>query len=121
MNFSEFLKKQMHNTNESKMKYDALAMAKETHTALAEITFIDMLSVMSNDNPAKKEIQALEKELNDLTTKVGAFIQKYIPDVGEEDLEGKDDKVKDKDDEDEDDEDKVKDKDDEDEDKGSKK
>ena len=69
--------------SESEMKYHALSMAKEIHTNLAKITFIEMLSVMDPSNPAKKEIQSLETELNDLTTKVGNFIQKYIPDVAD--------------------------------------
>lgn len=70
---------------ESEMKFQALSMAKEIHTALASITFIEMLSVMSGDNPAKKEVQELETALNLLTTEVGEFIQKYIPDVADAD------------------------------------
>lgn len=68
---------------ESEMKYQALAMAKELHTALAELTFIEMLSVMDPNNPAKKEVQELETMINKLTTDVGEFIQKYIPDVAD--------------------------------------
>ena len=68
---------------ESPMKFQALSMAKEIQTTLASISFIEMLSVMNSDNPAKKEVQALETELNDLTGKVGVFIQKYIPDVAD--------------------------------------
>jgi DNA repair exonuclease SbcCD ATPase subunit len=71
--------------SESEMKFQALAKAKELHTALATITFIEMMSLMSTDNPAKKEVQALETKLNDLTTEVGEFIQKYIPDVADAD------------------------------------
>jgi hypothetical protein len=72
--------------SESEMKFQALAKAKEIHTSLATITFIEMMSLMSTDNPAKKEVQALETELNDLTTRVGEFIQKYIPDVADADV-----------------------------------
>lgn len=79
MGFKEFTEEGQLN----EMKYQALAMAKEIHSSLAQTTFIEMLSVMSTDNPAKKEVQALETELNDLTTKVGEFIQKYIPDVAD--------------------------------------
>lgn len=68
---------------ESEMKFQALAKAKEIHTALATITFIEMMSLMAADNPAKKEVQELETKLNDLTTEVGEFIQKYIPDVAD--------------------------------------
>jgi len=71
------------NLGESEMKYQALAMAKELHTALAELTFIEMLSVMDPNNPAKKEVQELETMINKLTTDVGEFIQKYIPDVAD--------------------------------------
>ena len=80
------------------MKFQALAKAKEIHTALASITFIEMMSLMSTDNPAKKEVQALETELNDLTARVGEFIQKYIPDVA--DAEAGDDSEVEVDDED---------------------
>lgn len=68
---------------ESEMKYQALAKAKEMHTALATISFIEMMSLMATDNPAKKEVQELETKLNDLTTEIGEFIQKYIPDVAD--------------------------------------
>lgn len=71
------------NIKESEMKFQALAMAKEIHTNLASITFIEMLSVMSPDNPAVKEVQDLETKLNQLTGEVGEFIQKYIPNVAD--------------------------------------
>lgn len=84
------LKKEL--LNESEMKFQALSMAKDLHNKLAGLTFIDMLAVMSPENPAKKEVQALETAINALTTEVGDFIQKYIPDVadaeaGAEDME----------------------------------
>lgn len=66
---------------EGEMRFQALAMAKEVHNQLASTSFIDMLAVMAPENPAKKEVQELEGKINDLTTAVGAFIQKYIPDV----------------------------------------
>lgn len=71
---------------ESEMKFQALAMAKELHNRLAGLTFIDMLAVMSPTNPAKKEVQDLETQINAITTEVGAFIQKYIPDVADADV-----------------------------------
>jgi hypothetical protein len=85
----------------NEMKYQALAMAKEIHSSLAQTTFIEMLSVMSTDNPAKKEVQALETELNDLTTRVGEFIQKYIPDVADAEA-GDDSEIEDEDEDEED-------------------
>lgn len=69
--------------NENQMKYEALSIAKNLHTSLAELTFIEMLSVMDPSNPAKKEVQELETQLNKLTTDVGTLIQKYIPDVSD--------------------------------------
>lgn len=72
-------------TSITEMKFQALAMAKQIHTSLASITFIEMLSVMSTENPAKKEVQELETKLNELTAEVGEFIQKYIPDVADAD------------------------------------
>lgn len=71
---------------ENEMKFQALAMAKELHNKLAGLTFIDMLAVMSPDNPAKKEVQNLETAINALTSEVGEFIQKYIPDVADADV-----------------------------------
>lgn len=68
-------------TSLTEMKFEALSKAKQIHTELAKITFIEMMSLMNPDNPAKKEVQNLETELNVLTTKVGEFIQKYIPDI----------------------------------------
>jgi len=67
--------------DEKEMKFQALAIAKELHNKLASTSFIDMLAVMSPENPAKKEVQGLETKINDITTEVGEFIQKYIPDV----------------------------------------
>ncbi len=78
---------------ESEMKFQALSMAKEIHTALASITFIEMLSVMNPENPAVKEVQDLETKLNELSSEVGQFIQKYIPDVADADA-GDDSEIK---------------------------
>lgn len=66
---------------QASMKYQALAMAKEVHSNLAELSFVEMMGVMSPDNPAKKEVQELEKQLNELTRQVGDFVIKYMPDV----------------------------------------
>ena len=67
--------------NENEMRYQALEIAKNIHTELAQLSFIEMLAVMNPQNPAKKEVQALEGKINDLTNEIGDFIQKYIPDV----------------------------------------
>ena len=67
--------------NEGEMKYQALAMAKEVHSALADLSFVEMLGVMSPDNPAKKEVQELEKKINELTAEIGDFVIKHMPDV----------------------------------------
>lgn len=75
----------MKKIHENEMKFQALGMAKELHSQLAELTFLEMLAVISPDNPAKKEIQSLETKLNDLTSEIGDFIQKYIPDVADAD------------------------------------
>ena len=97
MNF----KKLINNINEGDMKFQALAMAKELHTQLGALTFIDMLAVMNPDNPAKKEVQELETKINELTTEVGAFIQKYIPDVADADVGDLEDEPPEDDDEEE--------------------
>lgn len=77
----DYLKENSTELNEANMKFEALAMAKELHTQLATISFIDMLGMMNPDNPAKKEVQELETKINDLTNDIGEFIQKHIPDV----------------------------------------
>jgi hypothetical protein len=89
--------------SEGEMKFQALGIAKELHNKLAQLTFIDMLAVMSSDNPAKKEVQELETKVNALTTEVGAFIQKYIPDVADAEIGDLEDE-EDEDDEDEEEE-----------------
>jgi hypothetical protein len=71
--------------NESDMKYQALAMIKDIHTQLAQISFVDVMAIMNPDNPAKKEIQSFETKINDLTTDIGQLVQKYIPDVADAD------------------------------------
>lgn len=68
---------------ESEMKFQALAMAKEIQTTLAGISFIEMLSVMSPDNPAVNEVKDLESKLDMLASEVAQFIQKHISDVGD--------------------------------------
>lgn len=80
MKFRDFINQDTH-INEGEMRYQALAMAKEVHSQLADLTFVEMLSVMNPNNPAKKEVQELEKKLNDLTREVGDFVIKYMPDV----------------------------------------
>lgn len=86
MRFSDLCKQNdQSDLNENSMKYEALSIAKQLHTSLAELTFIEMLSVMDPANPAKKEVQELETKLNTLTSEVGDFIQKYIPDVSDAD------------------------------------
>lgn len=94
--------------SESEMKYQALSMAKELHSALAALTFIEMLSVMDPKNPAKKEVQELETMINQLTTNVGEFIQKYIPDVADAETGEVDELPDEESDEDEDLKDKIK-------------
>lgn len=68
---------------ESEMKFQALAMAKEIQTTLAGISFIEMLSVMSPDNPAVSEVKDLESKLDMLAGEVSQFIQKHISAVGD--------------------------------------
>lgn len=98
MKFRDIISGKGRPLSESEMKFQALAMAKEIHTTLAGITFIEMLSVMNPDNPAVKEVQDLETKLNQLSAEVGEFIQKYIPDVA--DAEAGDDSDIEMDDED---------------------
>lgn len=82
MKFRDYISNNEQNKlDEASMKYQALAMAKEVHSELAELSFVEMMGVMSPDNPAKKEVQELEKKLNELTREVGDFVIKYMPDV----------------------------------------
>jgi hypothetical protein len=97
MKFRDLIENKPAPMSEADMKFQALAMAKELQNNLAGLSFIDMLAVMAPDNPAKKEIQDFETAINDLTTEVGEFIQKYIPDVADADIGDLDD-TNDKDD-----------------------
>lgn len=69
--------------NENEIKFQALAVMKEIHSALAELTFVDVIAVMREENPLRKDVTALEKELNDLTTKVGDFVTNNLDDAVE--------------------------------------
>jgi len=78
MNFRDLLK---NNIDESEIKFQALSVMKEMHSNLADITFLDVLAVMSEDNPLKKDVQKLEIELNTLTKNVSDFIEKNMNDA----------------------------------------
>ena len=76
--FKQFLQNDI---NENEIKFEALAIMKEIHSALAELSFVDVIAKMREENPLKKDINALEKELNELTTKVGQFVTDNLEDA----------------------------------------
>lgn len=78
MNFRDLLR---NNVNESEIKFQALSVMKEMHSNLADITFLDVLAVMAEDNPLKKDVQKLEVQLNTLTKNVSDFIEKTMVDA----------------------------------------
>lgn len=69
--------------DESEIKFQALANMKEIHSALAELTFLDVIQVMREENPLKKDVQKFEEELNALTEKVGKFVTDNMKDAVE--------------------------------------
>ena len=85
MKFRDLLKKDIEvhtqEVNENEIKFEALAVMKEIHSALAELSFVDVIAKMREENPLKKDVNALEKELNALTTKVGEFVTNNLEDA----------------------------------------
>jgi hypothetical protein len=82
-------------TNEKDMRFEALQMLRQTQAALTEINFLEVISLMRPENPHKKTILQFEEDLNDLTNRIGAFIQEAKNDVeyeGEEEPEEPEDK-----------------------------
>ena len=68
---------------ENEIKFEALAVMKEIHGQLAELTFVDVIAVMREENPLRKDVTALEVELNELTNKVGQFVTDNLDDAVE--------------------------------------
>jgi len=58
------------------IKYTALQLLRETQAELTRINFLEVISLMSPNNPNIKEIYGYEESLNDITNKIGEFIQK---------------------------------------------
>jgi len=97
MKFKFFLERKEDFEQDNDVKYQALTIAKNVHTRLAKLSFIDMLYLMNSDNPAKSEIKEIEAELNQLTNKVGAFIEKHFHNISKtlNNEEKSEDKLKD--------------------------
>lgn len=74
---------EMFELSENEIKFKALTVMKEIHAHLAELTFVDVISVMREENPLRKDIGAFEKELNELTNKVGQFVTDNLDDAVE--------------------------------------
>lgn len=67
--------------SENEIKFEALSVMKEIHSQLAELSFVDVIAVMREENPLRKDVTVLEKELNDLTNKVGQFVTDNLADA----------------------------------------
>jgi hypothetical protein len=65
---------------EAEVKFQALAVMKEIHSALADLSFVDVIAKMREENPLRKDVTELEKELNELTNKVGQFVTDNLAD-----------------------------------------
>ena len=68
-------------TNETDMRFEALQMLRATQASLTELNFLEVISLMRAENPLKKDVLKFEEDLNDLTNRIGAFIQKAKNDV----------------------------------------
>ena len=68
-------------TNETDMRFEALQMLRATQASLTELNFLEVISLMRTENPLKKDVLKFEEDLNDLTNRIGAFIQKAKNDV----------------------------------------
>lgn len=97
------MKKFSNYLTESKVKFEALNVMKEIQTTLSGLTFLDVIAVMREENPLRKEVHELEAMLHELTGKVGDFIADNIEDavdVTDDDRKNKvDNAVKDAEDE----------------------
>jgi len=80
MKFSDYLKPQGE-INERPIKFEALNTMKEIQTTLSGLSFLDVIAVMREENPLKKEVHELENKLHDLTQAVGQFIADNIEDA----------------------------------------
>ena len=90
MKFLDLLKKDL---NENEIKYQALENMKEIQAQLGSISFIDVISVMRDDNPLKTEVFEMEDMLHNLTVTVSQFINDNLPDAVETTDDEREDKV----------------------------
>lgn len=67
--------------DESAVKFGALEVIRQAQTALAEISLLDVLSVMKPENPLRKDIIDMESKIHELTTIMGEFINNNIADA----------------------------------------
>jgi outer membrane biosynthesis protein TonB len=68
-------------TNEKDMRFEALQMLREVQAELTRLNFLEVISLMKPTNPLKKTVLSFEEDLNDLTNRIGAFIQDAKNDV----------------------------------------
>jgi hypothetical protein len=80
--------------NEKDMRFEALQMLRSTQAKLTELNFLEVIALMRPENPLKKDVLKFEEDLNDLTNRIGQFIQdakndvEYQPSQEEIDAEG---------------------------------
>ena len=79
MKFTDFLKTE--NLTESEIKFQALNTMKEIQQTLSALSFLDVIALMKEDNPLKKNVHDLENTLHKLTTDVGQFINDNMEDA----------------------------------------
>jgi len=78
---------------ESEIKYQALENMKSIQAQLGSISFIDVISVMREDNPLKPEVFEMENKLHELTVIVSQFINDNLKDAVEVTDDDREDKV----------------------------
>ena len=81
MTFRDLINGQNHSLKENEIKFEALSVMKDIHSALADLSFVGVIAKMRPENPLKKDVTALEKELNELTNKVGQFVTDNLSDA----------------------------------------
>lgn len=68
-------------TNEKDIRFEALQSLRQIQAELTKLNFLDVIAIMRPENPLKKDVLQFEDDLNDLTNRIGAFIQTAKNDV----------------------------------------
>ena len=67
--------------NETEIRFEALTRLREIQSQLVGISFLEVIAIMKEDNPLKKDVLTFQDELDKLTSAVGEFVSKSKNDV----------------------------------------